>query len=382
LEQATVCVIGGGVVGVSVALALARREVDVMLVEAEPELALGASGTNSGILHTGYDARPGTLEAQMIVRSAALRQELVDVLDPPFLPAGGLLRPRDDRERATLEELEARARLHGVAVERSLDGTLFVPGEAVTDPVAFTLVIAAAAEHAGARVKCGTGIDSIERRNGELLLSAGGEPIVRCRAAVNCAGLFADEVARAAGDHSFRIVPVKGEFLVFEPPGGRSLEHILLAIPTARTKGVLVFPTTDGKVVAGPTAHDQADKRDWSVRPEAFAEVMGGAVALLSELGGLAPVASYAGLRPAGAGGVNYLIEWSDACPGLLHVAAIRSTGLSASLAIGEHVAGLIGAAGFELEPGGPLERGDAELPQEPWWRRAARRSRTANFGS
>ena len=74
-----------------------------------------------------------------------------------------------------------------------------------------------------------------------------------------------------AGDDSFEIYPRKGEFLVFDPPGGRPLEQILLPVPTARTKGVLVFPTLDGKVVAGPTAVDQEDKDDWSVRPEAAA---------------------------------------------------------------------------------------------------------------
>ena len=77
---------------------------------------------------------------------------------------------------------------------------------------------------------------------------------MRCRVAVNCAGLHADEVARLAGDESFSIYPRKGEFLVFDPPAGERLERILLPVPTKRTKGVLVFPTIDGKIIAGPTA--------------------------------------------------------------------------------------------------------------------------------
>ena len=102
-----------------------------------------------------------------------------------------------------------------------------------------------------------------------LVLEGAAASASRCRAAVNCAGLRADEVARLAGDDSFEIYPRKGEFLVFDPPGGEPLERILLPVPTERTKGVLVFPTLDGKVVAGPTAVDQEDKDDWSVRPEA-----------------------------------------------------------------------------------------------------------------
>jgi len=67
-----IAVIGGGVVGCAVTLALARRGVAVALLEAEPELALGASGTNSGILHTAFDSTPGELETELILRAAQL----------------------------------------------------------------------------------------------------------------------------------------------------------------------------------------------------------------------------------------------------------------------------------------------------------------------
>ena len=71
------CVIGGGVVGASVALAAARRGAEVVLLEAEPELGLCASGTNSGILHTGSTHRRETLETRMILRSAQLRDPVL-----------------------------------------------------------------------------------------------------------------------------------------------------------------------------------------------------------------------------------------------------------------------------------------------------------------
>ena len=64
-------------VGVAVALALARRDVATVLLEAEPELGLAASGTNSGILHTGFDSTPGELESELILRSNALRDEVL-----------------------------------------------------------------------------------------------------------------------------------------------------------------------------------------------------------------------------------------------------------------------------------------------------------------
>ena len=125
--------------------------------------------------------------------------------------------------------------------------------------------------------------------------------------AVNCAGLGAGEVARLAGDDSFEVYPRKGEFLVFDPPDGAPLRRILLPVPSEGTKGVLVFPTLDGKVVAGPTAVDQEDPDDWSVRPGAGDEILPKATAIYPPLAGAQPVAAYAGLRPAGRG-VNYLI--------------------------------------------------------------------------
>jgi glycerol-3-phosphate dehydrogenase len=75
-----VAVVGGGVVGCAVAHALARRGVTVVLLEAEAELALGASGANSGILHTGFDSAPGELETRLILRAAELRKELLGEL--------------------------------------------------------------------------------------------------------------------------------------------------------------------------------------------------------------------------------------------------------------------------------------------------------------
>jgi len=220
-------------------------------------------------------------------------------------------------------------------------------------------------------VRTGARVEAIERVDAGLVVRAAGGDVVACAAAVNCAGLHADAVARLVGDDSFEIFPRKGEFLVFDPPGGRPLERILLPVPTERTKGVLVFPTVEGRVIAGPTAHDQTDKDDWSVRDEGRAEVLAKALALLPELEGAEPIAAYAGLRPAGRG-VNYLIGPSPACPVLINVAAIRSTGLSASLGIAEHVTALLERQAIALGPDRPLPAGHVPTSDAPWWRRTA----------
>jgi glycerol-3-phosphate dehydrogenase len=370
--DASVAVVGGGVVGVAVAYALACRGVGAIVLEAQDELALGASGTNSGILHMGFDSSPGELETRLIVRAAALRDPLLGGLDVPVLRCGALVRPREEGDVAKVAALAATARANDVPVALRDDGVLEVPGEAVTDPVAYTLALAAAAQGGGAAVRTGARVEAIRRTGGRLVLEVAGGDEVVADAAVNCAGLHADAVARLVGDDSFEIYPRKGEFFVFDPPDGRPLDRILLPVPTKRTKGVLVFPTVDGRIVAGPTAHDQVDKRDWSVRDEARDEVLPKARAMLPALEGAEPVASYAGLRPAGRD-VNYLIGPSPACPQLVNVAAIRSTGLTASLAIGEHVVGLLAARGVTLGPERDLPGQPHPTAKTPWWRRTAR---------
>lgn len=366
-----VAVVGAGVVGSAVALELARRGAAVVLVESESEPGLAASGTNSGIVHTGFDSVPGELETEMILRAGRLRGEVVEGLGVRLERRGALMRPFDESQRPAVAALAENAAVNRVEARLDADGSLLVPGESITDPIAFTAALAAGAVANGAELRTGFTVAAIEASGAGLAVRAVNGDEASTRVLLNCAGLHADDVARLAGDDSFEIYPRKGEFLVFDPPPGEGLEHILLPVPTKRTKGVLVFPTLDGKVVAGPTAVDQEDKGDWSVRPEAADEILPKAVAMHPPLDGARPIGVYAGLRPAGRG-ANYVIAPSEACPGLVNVAAIRSTGLTASLGIAERVAGIVAGLGARLGDREPLRPAPTPLSPGPWWRRVA----------
>jgi glycerol-3-phosphate dehydrogenase len=370
--ESDIAVVGAGVVGAATALELARRGASVALVEADDEPALGASGTNSGILHTGFDSIPGELETELILRAVELRDPVLDALRVPVLRCGAVMRPLAAGDRGAIARLAENARLNGVEASVADDGSLAVPGEAATDPVAFTLGLVAAAERHGATLRTGFRVEALDRRRaGGLTVSEPGGGSFAARVVVNCAGLGAARLARSAGDDSFDVYPRKGEFLVFDPPPEAPLRRIQLPVPSQSTKGVLVFPTVDGNVVAGPTAVDQEDPDDLAVRPAARAEIVPKAAAMYPPLAELEPIFSYAGLRPAGRG-VNYLIGASPACPELVNVAAIRSTGLTTALAIAERVAALVEDRGVALGRPGPLERGELPPPTGPWWRRTA----------
>ncbi len=378
-----VAVIGGGVVGCAVAHALARRGVDSVLLESERELALGASGANSGILHTGFDSIPGELETRLILRAAALRAELLAELGVSVWRCGAQLRPRGAQEREAVARLAQNAAANGVQVHRGRDGSLAVPGESVTDPVAFAGALAGAACSGGATVRLRARVEALTGAAGEgvaapaLVLELQGGEQLRAQAAVNCAGLHADELARSAGEDLVRVYPRKGEFLIFDATQQQPLEQILLPVPSALGKGVLVFPTLDRRaIIAGPTAREREDKRDWTVEGDAAELILPRARRIYPALERLAPSAAYAGLRPAGRD-ANYLIERSRTLPGLIHVAAIRSTGLSASLAIGELVVEMLARdRAISPRPPRPLPAPVQPPSSEAWWERAARRSR------
>ena len=368
-----VAVIGGGVVGCAVAHALARRGVRALVLEAQAELATGASATNSGILHTGFDSGAGELETQLILRAAQLREELLDELGLEVWRCGARLRPRDDEERTAVARLAENAARNGVEAVLERDGSLSVPGETVSDPLAFVWALASAARAGGASVRLRARVSGLQREGGDALavtLEDGERMVVR--AAVNCAGLHADEVALMAGEEPASIYPRKGEFLVFEAPTEEPLGEILLPVPSSLGKGVLVFPTLDRRfVIAGPTAREREDKRDWSVEADARELILGRASAMWPALAHAREAGSYAGLRPAGREGANYVIERSRTLPGLIHVAAIRSTGLSASLAIGEHVLDML-ASDRLVEPGEVRALPAQTQPRAhgaPWWR-------------
>ena len=339
-------VVGGGVVGCATAMTLARRGRDVTLFEAESEVGLGASGTNSGVLHTGFDSKLGELETALILRAVPLRDQAIDGLGIPVLRCGA-------RMRKAPPEVEENARILGVPVERDGDD-LLIPGESVTNPIAMTSAFCAEAERNGAHIRLG------QRVTGDL---------PEHDVVLNCAGLYGDQVARDFGDDSFSIRARKGEFVVFQNPG---LSEILLPVPSTRTKGILVFPTVTGHICCGPTAVDIEDKSDWTVRSEARQSLIDKARELLPGLTP-EPVFAYAGLRPAGRDGENYVIGWSPVCDRLLNVAAIRSTGLTAALGIADYVCSdLLG-----IDPK-PAEYERTSTPPGPWWLRAARHRQLA----
>jgi glycerol-3-phosphate dehydrogenase len=372
-------VVGGGVVGTAVARRLSRHRLGCVLLEAGPDVGAGTSKANTAILHTGFDAKPGTLEAALVRRGRELLLEEGPGLGIPIEQTGALLVAWNEAEVAALPGIVARARQNGWTDVRPVDRAelyrrephlgpdaqagLEVPGEGIVCPFTPPLAYATEALAGGVELRLGSAVEAATRVRlgggtwGHELQTATGP--VRARWVVNAAGLRSDEVDRMLGHDGFTVTPRRGELIVFDKLSRPLLRHVLLPVPTATSKGVLVAPTVFGNLLLGPTAEDRGDKRDTTTSADGLASLLRDCRRILPALLDEEVTAAYAGLRAATEHGDYQLAvhpEERYACAG-----GIRSTGLTAALAIAEHLVGELGRAGLALEPAGPVRR--ARLP-------------------
>jgi glycerol-3-phosphate dehydrogenase len=351
-EHVQAVVIGGGVIGCALLRELAERQVEAVLVEAEDEVGRWASRGNSGIVHSGFDAVPGSVEAGLLRRAASLWPALVEELGVPFRRVGALMLARSESERAHIADGLARnAAAVGVGVEvldgaalrreapwvtESAPGALSIPNEALVDPWRLTRTYADAALAAGARLLLGRRVVGLDVQRDTVRVSLDDGAVYEADQAFDSAGLQADEVARLAGDEGFRIRPRKGQFLVVSETAG--VDRIVLPVPGPMGKGTLVTPIISGGLLLGPTAEDLDDKADRSVDRTARDKIIESCAAMVPGVAGLHPIHQFAGLRTVSSTG-GAVIRPSAAGDRLWLLAGIRSTGVSISPALAEAVA-------------------------------------------
>src|ERR1022692_2963980 len=367
-DCADVVIIGAGVVGTAIARTLGHYDLSCVLVEAGNDVGTGTSKANTAILHTGFDAVPGSLESQLVSRGAALLRSYADQAGIPVERTGALLIAWTAEQEAELPGIEAKARLNGYTAIRRLTAAelygrephlgpgalaaLEIPDESIVCPWPPPLAFATEAVRAGVALMLATRVTGVRRSDCEhgehVILTTRGT--LRCRWLVNAAGLACVHVDRMLGGGGFTIRPRRGELIVFDKLARPLLRSILLPVPTAQTKGVLVAPTVYGNVLLGPTAEDVDDAGDTATTAAGLAALRGAGRAIVPGLLDEEVTATYAGLRAA-TEHRDYQIE-VDRQRRYACAAGIRSTGLSASLGIAESVVERLGAAGLPLREG------------------------------
>ncbi len=361
-----VLVVGAGVIGSLVARILSLYELNVCMLESGADVAVGSSKANSGIVHAGYDAVPGTLKALLNVKGNILYDKLSRELDVPFKRIGSLVIAFTESDMEKLQMLYQRGLDNGVSDLRILHsnaeiaqlepnisseaiGALYAPSAGITCPYELTVAAAENAVENGAELKLETRVIGVKYKN-DLFYIETNRGTVLSKYVVNAAGLYSDAVAQMAGDHSFSIKPRKGEYMLLDKGQGKVVNKVIFQAPTASGKGILVSPTVDGNLLIGPTASDIDDKEDLSTTATGVEEVIKGALKSVPSINIRQVITSFAGLRSVPSTG-DFIIGYSTSNKKFLQVAGIESPGLTAAPAIAEHVAELLKNAGLEFTP-------------------------------
>lgn len=364
-------VIGAGVIGSAIARDLAGITPSVALVDARDDVTDGTSKANTAILHTGYDAKPGTLEGKLVARGYELTRQYCQETDIGLLKTGAILVAWDQEQADSLPGLQEKAEQNGYTkteiispqevyaelprLGEGVTGGLRVPGESVIDAWSVPLAYATEAVERGATLLLNHHVEGVSVQDDVTVVKTNRGDL-KARWVVNAAGLYADVIDGMYGYDRLEVHPRKGELFVFDKLASEFADKIVLAAPSKVGKGVLISPTIFGNIMLGPTADDMEDKTDTSTTEEGFEFLRSKGAKIMPELLKEEVTASYAGLRAAN-NQSDYLLDL-DKDQRYVIAGAIRSTGLTSAPAVAEYIRGLLADAGQNVS-----ERDDLPAP-------------------
>ncbi len=358
-----VAVIGGGIIGASVAYALSRYEVSVVLLEKECDVALGATRANSGIVHAGYDPAEGSLMARMNVSGNARMPGLCRDLDVLFEPCGSLVIAFGPGEDAIVRELYERGRRNGVpglsvigreqilSMEPNLKDTvtsaLWAPSAGIVNPWDLCIAMCEVFVRLGGKILLNSEVTA-SAWDGEawrLTLPTG---TVSARYVVNTAGLYSDEVHAQAAPADFTIHPARGQYFLLDKSQGDRVRSVIFSCPAKDTKGVLIARTAHGNLLVGPTKEPLDDKDDTATTAAGLLEVRQKALEMVPSVNFRENIANFSGLR-ANPDNDDFIIRKVPGIDNYFEAAGIKSPGLASAPAIGPYMVDLLSEGGLSL---------------------------------
>jgi len=359
MDRANIVIVGGGVVGCAVARAASLRWSDVFLVEQMPKLGMGASTRNSGVIHSGIYYPPGSLKARLCVAGNQMLRDFCAAHNVPHRYAGKLVVALSATEEPALEQLAENGRANGVEGLRIIDrsavrarephinasAALEVPSAGIVSAEDLVKTIARIASEQGANLLPRARVVRLDplRDSVAVTVTLDGAPAaeetIEARCVINCAGLYADEIAALLENHNYRIYPVRGEYCELVRAKSYLVNNLVYPLPHADglSLGTHLTRTLWSTVLVGPTAEYISDKNDYEHNRLPVEEFVRRAKPMLPEL-----EAADLQLAPPGHGGfADFLIERDAVVPRAVQLVGIDSPGLTSSLAIAERVVSL-----------------------------------------
>ena len=346
-----IIIIGGGVVGCAVARLLSRYEADIALLEGASDVAEGASKANSGIVHAGFDAKPGTLKAKLNVEGARMYPALCAEVDAPYGQPGAMVLAFTEEERGTIRTLYEQGVANGVeglrVIEReevlSLEPNvnpdvvcaLLAPTSGITSPYELTCALADHAAVNGVDFLLDTFVQSVQPGSEGYLLETTRGPM-EARIVINCAGVDSARLHnQLCPQKPLTIIPRKGEYYLLDHTKPLAFSMTLFQTPTKMGKGVLVSPTVHGNLLLGPSAIDVEDGTAVETTAEALKLVADAARKTWPGESLRSVITTFAGIRAHEANG-DFVIGAVEGAPGAYETVGIESPGLTSAPAIAE----------------------------------------------
>ena len=380
-----IVIIGGGIIGCSIARELSKYKVDVALVEKGPDVSLGQSRANNGMVHPGLSPSKNSLKRELNVKGNAMYDELCEELDVPFERVGSLIlmTPR------TLEKyskyipspiyrfilklilpwfVKRKGEKNGIEGVEILDGeevkgeedcitddvisAVKVPSTGIVDPYQYTIALYENAEKNGVDFYLETEVVGFNKDRNNVKQVVTDKGYLNCDLVINAAGLYSDDVAEMAGAREYTIHPRKGVELLFNKRLKDSVNYCLaeLKLPSHPTsKGGGINPTVHGNIIWGPTAEEIEDKDDTSVEKEKIEEIKERYSTIMPDFPNNDFIRYFAGVR-APSFTEDFIIRPAKWIKNFLHVAGIQSPGVASAPAVADYAIEQLKKMGVELE--------------------------------
>ncbi len=363
MQQFDILIIGAGVVGSAAARELARYQLKIGVLEKTSDVCCGTSGRNSGVLHAGFNNKPGTKMAKYCVEGNAGFDKLAEELDIPYKRTGKLVVGFTEEDRARLEQMKKVGDENGTPgleiVDKAfikdkcptVDGEfgLWSPSTAILNPFQYTIGLAENAAKNGVRFFFDHEVTDIEDDGTLYTVTAGGEKF-KSRWIVNCAGLGSAHISDLLGIHGYTIYPCKGEYFIMDQKVGDLLPLPVYPVPNPKAGGLGIHltPTVDGNVLIGPSSEYLDD-------PDDYAATQYTMNMLIEDGGRIFPhvkreffIRNFCGIRPklaskAEGGYHDFVIERrDDIAPHAVNLVGIESPGLTSAVPIAREIVRLI----------------------------------------
>lgn len=350
-------IIGAGVIGTAVARELSRYQCSILVLEKGEDVCVGTSKANSGLVHAGFDAKPGSMKAKYNVQGSMMMEELCRKLDVPYERNGALVLAFSGEEKETLKLLKKQGEENGVkdlvilekeqlrekepALSKEAEAALYAPSAALVCPFLLTIALAENACVNGTEFlfeKEVTHIQKTKEGYEVKVSSSGKQESYFGKNIINCAGLYSDKLHNMVSRKSCEIIPVKGEYCLLDKNEGTAVSSTLFRVPGKMGKGVLVTRTVHGNILLGPTAESISDKEETATSREGLKKVLTDTKHTVPGLNTGMVITSFAGLRAHEKNG-DFIIGEAEDAPGFFDAVGIESPGLSAAPAIGAALA-------------------------------------------